>query len=106
MSLADDKANLFPAILSMDSYNRGYLAGIRNLGGAGTNIGNVTFKISSDLVPSTIAGQSVGFYASAYEFQDGNRIVSYRGTDGNFTNPFGPTGSDLLNGYGITVTRT
>lgn len=37
MAISDD---LFLAILSMDSYNRGYGTGLEGLGGVGSQIGN------------------------------------------------------------------
>ncbi|GJL61950.1 MAG: hypothetical protein NPIRA04_06040 [Nitrospirales bacterium] len=76
--------DLFLAILSMDSYNRGYKAGINDggpndpdgLGRLGSQIGNATV-IQQDISPEA---QAAGFYAVAYEW-DGETIISYRGTD-------------------------
>jgi len=95
--------DLFLAILSMDSYNRGYDAGIMNdgsndpdgLGDAsdGTaHIGSAT--VSYNLADAGIenTSESVGFYAIAYTLgatvgegndtmASGQTIISYRGTD-------------------------
>jgi hypothetical protein len=76
----------------MDSYNRGYGAGIAGLGGVGSQIGNARI-VDADLPQGS---EFAGFYASAYTL-GGKTIISYRGTD----NPlgFGDDGSDLLNGW-------
>ena len=88
---------LFLAILSMDTYNRGDGAGIADgintgeggedldgLGKAGSKIGSATVK-AVDL-PS--GSQTAGFYAVAYtmgadapEGLAGKTVISYRGTD-------------------------
>lgn len=97
---------LFMAILSMDSYNRGYNAGISDgehvengvdlgLGDAvGTLVGNarVISRVSSD--PNGEA-QAAGFYAIAYQW-NGETVISYRGTDN--PNPLAE-GSDFWNGW-------
>ena len=91
--------DLFLAILSMDSYNRGYGAGLSDtehvengvdlgLGDAiGTRIGAATVsnRVSSD--PNG-AAQTAGFYAIAYDVDGsgpsglaGKTVISYRGTD-------------------------
>jgi hypothetical protein len=48
-------AKLFNAILSMDSYNRGYNAKII-LSGVGSSIGNSTYITDSMLTPNTSSG--------------------------------------------------
>ena len=91
--------DLFLSILAMDSYNRGYGAGISDgehvengvdlgLGDAiGTTIGSATVsnRVSSD---ANGAAQSAGFYALAYDIGAdgpeglaGKTVISYRGTD-------------------------
>ena len=62
----DPKADLIYAILAMDAYNRGYGAGITDLGDAeGTLLGNFTLlKTAED--QAGIA-KSAGFYAIAFE---------------------------------------
>jgi hypothetical protein len=100
--------DLFLAILSMDAYNRGYAAGIKDgdnndtdgLGdAAGTRIGNATVNHASnsnDNSPEFAAG----FYALAYTLHTGETVISYRGTDGLTlgTSPI-TGGSDIFNGW-------
>ena len=75
--------SLFLAILAMDSYNRGYGVGVEGLDEEG-HIGNATFIPT----PSQTGWQAAGFYAIAYDmtgvagFTAGERVISYRGTDG------------------------
>lgn len=97
---------LFMAILSMDSYNRGYNPGISDgehvendvdlgLGDAvDTLVGNarIISRVSSD--PDGEA-QAAGFYAVAYDW-NGETVISYRGTDN--PNPLA-AGSDFWNGW-------
>jgi hypothetical protein len=89
--------DLFLAILSMDSYNRGYGEGIQGLLAPELNPDG-TPKTIIKIGNATITGDSVrilgpnaataGFYALAYDmtgvsgFADGERVISYRGTDG------------------------
>jgi hypothetical protein len=82
---------LMTALLSMDSYNRGYNEGIRGLGGAGSEVGNATMLS----VPLPTGSQTSGFYASAYSW-NGKTIISYRGTS---TETLGATGLDVLTGW-------
>jgi hypothetical protein len=78
---------LFYAILSLDSYNRGYGAGLSN-GGAGDPdglgeagfIGDVRILARPNGVDYA-AWQAASFYAVAYEDPSGNIVISYRGTD-------------------------
>jgi hypothetical protein len=86
---------LLRAILAMDAYNQGYATGVL---GVGSQIGEAS-QITVNL-PS--GSQAAGFYAAAYTVGT-QTIISYRGTDANFVNPFGDTGSDLINGYGLGV---
>lgn len=92
--MAVTEKDLFLAILSMDSYNRGSGAGINDGGSAdadglgdnpGTKIGNATI-LDVDLPQGS---EAAGFYAVAYDTQYG-KVISYRGTDstptGDFTN--------------------
>ncbi len=79
--------DLFLAILSMDSYNRGYGEGIIGLSNVvGTQIGKA--QLSADSVQKLGApAQAAGFYALAYDmtgvsgFASGERVIAYRGTD-------------------------
>lgn len=74
------------AILSMDSYNRGYCNGIT---GVGNQIGNVTLFIESDITENR-AARNAGFYRASHAVANNNvagpsaggAIKSYRGTDG------------------------
>jgi hypothetical protein len=99
---------LFLAILSMDAYNRGYGAGIKDGGGAdrdglgdgiGTRIGTATVSNrSSSLLNSPEF--AAGFYALAYTLDTDQTVISYRGTDG-LTLGSSPIsgGSDIFNGW-------
>lgn len=90
--------DLFLAILAMDSYNRGYGQGIKDLPASGS-IGNATIQFDS-LVLGGIGDNrddaAAGFYAIAYDVSDVSglagysRVISYRGTDGV---------SDIINGW-------
>jgi len=100
-------SDLFLAILSMDSYNRGYDAGIVLNGSA---IGNAIIETDSEEVfyeegqaPGALSSAAaVGFYASAYTLtadvdtlSAGTIVISYRGTD-NYAEL---DGNDVLNGW-------
>jgi Ca2+-binding RTX toxin-like protein len=97
---------LMKSILAMDSYNRGYHAGIK-FGVLANNsdsaINGVTQIGTTTVVASRgqADAQNIGFYAIAYTLSTGEKVVSYRGTDENLTYPFGDTGSDITNGYGV-----
>lgn len=71
--------DLMLAILAMDSYNRGYGAGIKSIVGV---IGNATVDRDSSVLLTN--GQRLdipaGFYAVAYNYA-GGKVISYRGTD-------------------------
>ncbi|WP_084646956.1 calcium-binding protein [Mesorhizobium sp. WSM2561] len=77
--------DLFLAILSMDAYNRGYATG---LAVEGNQLGVATISTDSEEVfrdPSApeetpTAAQAADFYAIAYDW-NGERVISYRGTD-------------------------
>lgn len=112
---------LFLAILSMDSYNRGYNAGISDgqnvidgtdtdgLGRTGSLIGNAV--VLQDAQDVEVVAQAAGFYAIAYEIKDdsieglanGQKVISYRSTEnpGSWSNlnPWSITpGGDAWNG--------
>ena len=73
--------DLLLAILSMDSYNRGYGEGIAGLEGLGAKVGTATISTDSETVTSTKdEAQAAGFYAVAYDTEYGT-VISYRGTD-------------------------
>ena len=68
--------DLFLAILSMDSYNRGYDVGLKGLDEAGS-IGTATIRTFR---PGEKDGwQAAGFYAIAYNW-NGETVIAYRGT--------------------------
>jgi len=90
--------DLFLSILSMDSYNRGYNAGIADgegeadenendadgLGRLGARVGSATVIADNNLEEA----QSAGFYALAYDIGAGGAeglagttVISYRGRD-------------------------
>jgi hypothetical protein len=113
--------DLFLAILSMDSYNRGYGRGV-NFGPnaqaavrneAGSRIGNATV-LNVDLPSGSIAA---GFYALAYRVSgvagiaDGSTVIAYRGSD-NIGEPSeiferfitgNPGDDDVNSGYGVAL---
>lgn len=78
--------DLFLAILSMDSYNRGYGVGVRRLPVSGA-IGNASILTDASSELDANAVLSAGFYALAYDmtgvagFASGERVISYRGSD-------------------------
>jgi hypothetical protein len=118
-------SKLFNAILSMDSYNRGYGAAvdlrprdadgnlILDIGGnpvesdrAGIKIGNATISLNSTTVLGDGVDQAVSFYAIAYEIPNdatwnGQTIISYRGTDFPLGDGDQNIGSDVAYGYSI-----
>ena len=102
--------DLFLAILAMDSYNRGYGQGINNLPVLlnVTRIGNAIITRQSDILANS-DGVNAGFYAIAYDVSGAGvsgltgTVISYRGTDKMFANPFGYEGGDAINGYGLAV---
>ena len=98
---------LFDAILSMDSYNRGYNPGI-SFGPTPTNspvvngvtqLGNATIINNSSTALTKGTDQTAGFYSIAYKDNStGAVVIAYRGTD-QFLNG-GGIGGDIYNGYG------
>jgi hypothetical protein len=110
--------DLFLAILSMDSYNRGYGRGIKfssadtaaNKDEIGTKIG-AAFITKQDNSEGAI---SAGFYALSYNW-NGETIIAYRGSDkiekgvGDVIDLLiggGPiTDNDLTSGYGVALGR-
>lgn len=75
--------DLFLAILSLDSYNRGYGVNINGLDARGL-IGNATIREAED--GEQDGWEAAGFYAIAYELPPGSiedlsgTVISYRGT--------------------------
>jgi hypothetical protein len=93
---------LMHAILALDSYNRGYNAGLEV---RGLKLGDVKL-VSSD------PNQNISFFAQSYRNEiTGEKLISYRGTDSpipggegtgweKFKTFFSPY-QDGLNGFGI-----
>ena len=72
---------VFLSILAMDSYQRGYAAGIKGV--EGDKIGTATITRREDVgidAPKYAAWQSTGFFAQSYTWGS-ETIISYRGTD-------------------------
>jgi hypothetical protein len=109
--------DLFLAILSMDSYNRGYGIGLNGLGGKGSRIGTATVGEDALTLLTKGAAEAAGFYAIAYQVSgvsgiaDGTTVVAFRGSDNIpglwdiFTNYVTgtPSNSDANSGFGIAV---
>ncbi|WP_156427458.1 hypothetical protein, partial [Novosphingobium sp. Fuku2-ISO-50] len=94
--------DLFVAILALDSYDRGYDSDLSySLSDAiGTKIGNATVIAHSSDAASSNEVQA-GFYAIAYDW-DGTTVISYRGTNFDFTGGTGsPIFKDFLNGWSL-----
>ncbi|MEE9314946.1 MAG: hypothetical protein V3V02_09875 [Rhizobiaceae bacterium] len=90
--------NLLLAILSMDSYNRGYGTGITGLtDDIDTQIGTarVTKRLKDVSTSFASQAEAAGFYAISYD-TDFGKVIAYRGTDENIP-------QDVNNGYGISV---
>jgi hypothetical protein len=88
MAVSND---LMLALLSMDSYNRGYGAGI-NL--TGNQLGNATLKATPTNVDVS-AWEAVGFFAQSYTW-NGKTVISYRGTN---VDSISTAAADIFNGW-------
>ncbi len=66
--------DLFRAILAMDSYDRGYNAGLIV---AGSELGNASLTRAEE----GTAAQNASFFAQAYNW-NGEIVIAYRGSDG------------------------
>lgn len=74
-------AELTHAIFALDAYNRGYVPdGQTVLGGVDSVVGNHTLIMQSATAPGS-AAVAASFYAAAYKDDNGNIVISYRGTD-------------------------
>ena len=93
--------NLFKAILSLDSYNRGYGQGIKlsDVVFGTTKLGEATLSQQSYTADGK-EGVVAGFYAIAYKY-NGYTVISYRGTDQFLDDPKTGIGGDIDNGWGI-----
>lgn len=84
-------SELMKAILAMDSYNRGYNAGVDFGPGSdavGTQLGTATIAANKGDADAV----NVSFYAAAYNY-NGETVISFRGTD--------DIPLDLTYGYGL-----
>ena len=75
--------DVFLAILSIDSYDRGYNQGVKGLSDTG-GIGNATILTDSSVELGLPLTSGQGFYAIAYTvtgITDGTTVIAYRGTD-------------------------
>jgi hypothetical protein len=89
-------SNLFLAILAMDSYNRGYGAGIQ-LDAAQTKIGTALLGLQSSSNQNS-PEVAAGFFAQSYSW-NGTTVISYRGTNADSVANFL---TDAWNGYGTS----
>jgi hypothetical protein len=79
----------------MDACNQGYGAGITGVGSQICEATRIAERGQSDAF-------AIGFYAAAYQLDDGSTVISYRGTDNKLlTTDADRGGSDPLNGYGV-----
>jgi len=100
---------LFNAILSMDSYSRGYDPAIKfgNLANGesltlGEQIGVATITTDSRSLENpdgTNQDNDIGFYALAYDIGGAGKIISYRGTDDFDSAADLLTSKDVANGW-------
>ena len=104
---------VFLSILAMDSYQRGYAVGIKEVNG--TKIGNATISTFSNISKES-AEYKAGFFAQSYNW-NGTTVISYRGTDFDAANGKATTVSgkiedfknseyykDLVNGWTTFLT--
>jgi hypothetical protein len=89
--------DLFLSILALDSYNRGYNAGITMVGDDApqTKLGTATILQSNGTADSVWKG----FYGIAYNW-NGEKVISYRGADNpdKLNDPVSGA-NDILNGW-------
>ena len=100
----DPKDDLIYAIMTMDSYSRGYGTGITDLLESG-NLGLYFIReFGSD---EQIDWFDTGFYGIAYK-KGGEVVIAFRGTDVKFPGIDSSTmgGNDPQYGYGIALGRT
>ncbi|MCF6321975.1 MAG: hypothetical protein L3J32_09435 [Rhizobiaceae bacterium] len=74
--MAVSKKDLFFALLSLDSYNRGGRENGAGIDLTSTKIGGATIKST----PMSEGFDEAGFYAAEYDTDYGT-VISYRGTD-------------------------
>lgn len=78
--------DLFLSILAMDSYSRGYNAGIEGLGGEGEKVGFATIGKDAEQLLGQGGAQAASFHAISYDIGEtgpgdlkDNTVISYRG---------------------------
>lgn len=106
----DAKADLIYAILTLDSYNRGYGKGISgpdvSTASQTTRIGNYTIDKKNASYVFSDAAFDAGFYAIVYRMGD-ETVIAYRGTNAKGLSASATMGgSDVLNGYGLALGLT
>lgn len=82
--------DVFRSMLAMDSYNRGYDAGIELVG---NGLGDATLTLNAN----DATAQSASFFAQAYSW-NGETVISYRGT--NDPDKIGDALNGWLTGFG------
>lgn len=103
----DPKADIIDAIITLDSYDRGYGSAIVSANGglgdaSGTQIGNYS------ILDTKGDGQAknAGFYGIAYKDDaTGQTVIAYRGTGNNADLNSNRDGSDLVHGSGNDNSR-
>ena len=85
--------DLMLAILSMDSYNRGYGNGIKGLLESGA-VGSASIRPFG--INEQNGWEAAGFYAIAYDW-NGEKVIAYRGT--NDFSVDGPNGYPIGAGF-------
>jgi hypothetical protein len=95
--------DLFRAILALDSYNRGYGAGINlsTTGASSTQIGNATIAQNSGILGAGV-DSTASFFAQAYTW-NGTTVISYRGTDHAGPSVKDWTLGDVLSGWDVSL---
>jgi hypothetical protein len=101
------QADLIYAILTLDSYDRGYGSAIISANGGLGETGSIgNFQIRPFNLGEQDGWQSAGFYAIAYNNATaGQTVIAYRGTD-SATGSATSGGSDVWQGYGIALGQT
>lgn len=89
-------SNFMKAILSLDSYNRGYEPRVVFNQGGDENASNTGTKLGAAVIFDSYAVEAQSFYGIAYLY-NGEAVISYRGTDALINKNFF-TG-DVWNGY-------
>ncbi|MFL9498836.1 hypothetical protein ACJMQP_02135 [Rhodopseudomonas palustris] len=99
------REDLFLAILSMDSYHRGYGAQVVANGRSETQIGNAILGSDSTDLLGVGVDMATGFYAISYDVSQnsgmsGPRVIAFRGTDYDSTEGYSSL-RDIWTGWGV-----